>query len=135
MKTDSNQNPIKSFRDLFVYQNSYAAMLIVMKEIIPELPPSEKDDLKSQLSRSAKAIPRLISEGYAKRQQKAGFQKYLDDAMAESNETIVSLEQTKDIYDIKPDVIKELVAVYDKTGRQLYKLAEAWTNFKGPRKY
>jgi four helix bundle protein len=72
---------ITTFRDLEVYQNSYKAMLIVMKEIVPKLPHSEKHDLVNQLRRSCKAIPRLIAEGYAKRHQKAGFQKYIDDAM------------------------------------------------------
>ncbi len=94
------KKPIKSFKDLDVYQNSYKSMLVVMKEIIPQLPESEKYDLKDQLSRACKAIPRLIAEGYAKRHQKAGFQKYLDDAMAECNETIVSLEQSRDLYDV-----------------------------------
>ena len=73
-------------------------MLLVMKEIVPKLPNSEKYDLKDQLSRSCKAIPRLIAEGYAKKHQKSGFQKYLDDAMGECNETIVSLEQCRDLY-------------------------------------
>ena len=126
----NNKKPITSFRDLEVYQNSYKAMLLVMTEIVSNLPDSEKYDLKDQLSRSCKAIPRLIAEGYAKRHQKAGFQKYLDDAMGECNETIVSLEQVKDIYRIKIDLCKELIDVYDKTGRQLYNLSEAWTNFK-----
>jgi len=36
----------------------------------------------------------------------------------------------KDIYRIKIDLCKELIDVYDKTGRQLYNLNEAWTNFK-----
>ena len=54
-------------------------MLIVMREVLPRLPNSERFDLKDQLSRSCKAIPRLIAEGYAKRHQKAGFQKYLDE--------------------------------------------------------
>jgi four helix bundle protein len=84
--------PIKSFRDLEVYQNSYQAMLVVMKEILPELPENEKYDLRDQLSRSCKAVPRLIAEGYGKRHQRAGFQKYIDDAMAECNEMVVSLE-------------------------------------------
>lgn len=66
---------IRSFKDLIVYQNSYKAMLLVMKELLPLLPESEKYDLKSQLSRSSKAIPRLIAEGCAKRHQHAGFQK------------------------------------------------------------
>lgn len=73
-------------------------MLIVMSEVIPQLPNHEKYDLKSQLSRASRSIPRLIAEGYAKRHQRAGFQKYLDDAMAESNEMMVSLEHGRDIY-------------------------------------
>ncbi len=101
-----------------------------MKQVIPELPESEKYDLKDQLSRSCKAIPRLIAEGYGKRHQKAGFQKYLDDAMGESNETIVSLEQCKDVYLINKVIIDALIDNYDKIGRQLYKLAKAWSNFK-----
>jgi four helix bundle protein len=128
----SNSNFIKSFKDLEVYQNTYKIMLIVMKEILPKLPENEKYDLRDQLSRACKSIPRLIAEGYAKRHQKAGFQKYLDDAMAECNEMIVSLEQAKDIYRIEADTISmvELIDLYDKSARQLYKLSTAWTNFK-----
>jgi len=127
-----NNNPIKSFKDIEVYQTTYKIMLVVMKEVITKLPENEKYDLKDQLSRACKSIPRLIAEGYAKRHQKAGFQKYLDDAMAESNEMIVSLEQAKDLYNIEPVTInmKELVDLYDKSARQLYNLSMAWTNFK-----
>jgi four helix bundle protein len=125
---------IRSFKDLIVYQNSYKAMLRVMKEIVPLLPESEKYDLTNQLSRSSKAIPRLIAEGYAKKHQKAGFQKYIDDAMAESNETLVSLEQVKDIYEINVELCNELITIYDITGRQLYKLGKSWTQFKKPGK-
>jgi len=105
-------------------------MILVMTKIISKLPDSEKFDLRNQLSRSCKAIPRLIAEGYGKRHQKMGFQKYLDDAMGECNETIVSLEQAKDIYKIETQLCNQLIDVYDKSGRQLYKLANAWTKFK-----
>jgi four helix bundle protein len=123
---------IVSFRDLEVYQNSYKAMLIVMQEVVPKLPEREKYDLIDQLSRACKAIPRLIAEGYAKRHQRSGFQKYLDDAMSESNEMVVSLSQSRDIYPsyVNVKLCDELIDVYDKTGRQLYKLGESWTNFK-----
>lgn len=127
-----SDKPISSFRDLDVYRNTYEAMLVVMKNVIPKLPSSEKFDLVDQLSRSCKAIPRLIAEGYGKRHQKMGFQKYLDDAMAECNETIVSLEQCRDIYSLDENIVNNLVATYDKSARQLYKLSEAWTNFKRP---
>ena len=107
-------------------------MLVVMKDIVPKLPDSEKYDLKDQISRACKAIPRLIAEGYAKRHQKSGFQKYLDDAMAECNEMIVSLSQCRDIYprDVDVGICEPLIDTYDKSGRQLYKLAKAWTSFK-----
>src|SRR4030043_1012328 len=118
---------ITSFKDLEVYQLAYQLCIEVMKEILPKLPESEKYDLKDQLGRSTKAIPRLIAEGYAKRHQRMGFQKYIDDAMAECNESIVGLEQCKDIYGERMKGLSfiELVDSYDKIGRQLYKLAEA----------
>ncbi|HQH19499.1 MAG TPA: four helix bundle protein, partial [Bacteroidales bacterium] len=119
-----------SFKDLIVYQNTYEAMLKVMKEVIPKLPDCEKYDLKDQLSRSCKAIPRLIAEGYAKRQQKAGFRKYLEDSMAECNETMVSLMQSRDIYNIDLQLINSLIETYDISGRQLYMLAEKWRTFE-----
>lgn len=123
---------IASFRDLEVYQVSYEAMLKVMKEVIPYLPVREKYDLTDQLSRSAKAIPRLIAEGYAKRHQRLGFKKYVDDAMGECNETVVSLSQSRDLYGSSVDIktCEELIQSYDRCGRQLYRLSEAWMGFK-----
>lgn len=134
MDTENKKPTIKSFKDLEVYQNTYQASISVAKEIIPSLPLSEKYDLIDQLSRSSKAIPRLIAEGYAKKHQKYGFQKYLDDAMAECNETVVSLEHVKDIYSVKTELCNNLIDIYDKSGRQLYKLAEAWDSFKNRRR-
>jgi len=125
------KKPITSFRDLEVYQNSYKACIEVMMKIISKLPDSEKYDLRDQLSRSVKAIPRLIAEGYAKRHQKHGFQKYIDDAMGECNETIVGIEMCRDIYGeyIDKNLCQELVNIYDICGRQLYRLREAWGKF------
>ncbi len=130
----SNRTIIRSFRDLHVYQGAYQAMLIVHKEILPKLPPSEKFDLKDQLSRSTKAVPRLIAEGYSKKHQKLGFQKYLDDAHAESNESIVGIEQCRDLYGIDRALCDRVVDRYDKISRQLFNLAEAWDSFKNRRR-
>jgi len=130
----NNKQPIKSFKDLEVYQNTYKACVSLMEKIIPRLPDSEKYDLRDQLTRSSKAIPRLIAEGYAKRHQKSGFQKYIDDAMGECNETIVGLEQCKDIYKIDSQLCNELIDIYDKSARQLFKLANAWYKFKDDRR-
>jgi four helix bundle protein len=125
---------IISYKDLEVYQRAYDACLIVMKDIVPKLPESEKYDLKDQSSRSSKAVPRLIAEGFAKKHQKAGFQKYLDDAMGESNETGVSLCQCKDIYFkyVNVSICEQLINEYDIIGKQLYRLREAWSKFSNP---
>ncbi len=129
-----SKTPIRSFRNLEVYQNSYRSSILVATTILPKLPESEKFDLKDQLSRSTKAIPGLIAEGYAKKHQKFGFQKYIDDAMAECNETIVGLEHVKDIYKIEVELCNQLIIEYDKTARQLFRLAEAWDSFKNRRR-
>lgn len=129
--SDSNSTkPIRSFRDLDVYQNSYKAMIRVFVEMLPLIPKTEQYDLANQLRRSSKAIPRLIAEGYAKKHQRLGFQKHLDDALGESNQTMVSLEQGKDIYHIDTELVDGLVDMYDKTSRQLFKLSYSWNTFK-----
>lgn len=128
---ENTKKPIRSFHDLDVYQGTYKAMLTVFKYILPKLPKEEQYDLKDQVRRSVKAIPRLMAEGHSKRHQKKGFQKYLDDAMAESNETIVCLSQVRDIYPqcVDAKVCSELIDGYDKASRQLYNLSFAWTKF------
>jgi four helix bundle protein len=128
----SIKQPIRSFKDLEVYQNTYSASVEVISKIVPKLPRVEQDDLADQLRRSAKAIPRLIAEGYSKKHQKKGFQKYLDDAMAESNEMIVSLSHVRDLYPnyVNPKLCENLIDIYDKSSRQLYNLSVKWKNFK-----
>ncbi len=128
----NKRKPIRSFRDLEVYQNSYAASIEVITKVVPKLPKEEQNDLASQLRRSSKAIPRLIAEGYSKKHQKKGFQKYLDDALAESNEVIVSLSHVRDLYSrfVDPRLSERLIDIYDKTSRQIYNLAKSWRDFK-----
>ena len=53
--------------------------------------------------------------------------------MAEANETAVGLDQTNDLYVVKPDdkrLCAETHDLYDKIAKQLYRLAEAWHDFK-----
>jgi four helix bundle protein len=96
---------------------------------LPKIPEIEKYGLVSQLRRSSMAIPRLIAEGYAKKHQKSGFQKYIDDALAETNETIVSLEQIKSFYKIEQKLCDDLIIKYDRIARQLFNLAKTWDKF------
>ncbi|MGB8657937.1 MAG: four helix bundle protein [Candidatus Zixiibacteriota bacterium] len=127
---DYVKKPIRSFYDLNVYQSTYETSIIVLTKIIPELPKEERFDLTQQLRRSVKAVPRLMAEAYSKRHQKRGFQALIDDAMEESNESIVSLSHVKDAYKIEVDLCRNSIDAYDKASRQLYNLSLAWSNFK-----
>lgn len=130
------QRKVRSFQDLDVYQSTYKAMQLVFEHILRKLSKEEDYDLKDQIRRSVKAIPRLIAEGHAKRHQRKGFQRYIDDAMTESNETIVSLCQARDLYpkDIDQGICSALIDTYDKASRQLFKLALAWDKFETRRR-
>ncbi len=126
-----NNTKIKSYTDLDVYQRSYKLSIIVCTKVIVKMPKEEKFDLVDQLRRSSKAIPRLIAEGFGKRTQKKGFQKYLFDAISENNETIVSLCHVRDIYHeyINPKSTQKLIDEYEITGKQMYKLKQTWDKF------
>ena len=123
--------PIRSFKDLDVFKNLYQASLTVLKEIIPKLPIEEKFNLKDQLRRASMAPCAIIAEGYAKKNQKRAWKKYLEDAIGECNEMIVHLSYTKDIYGDKVDVLlcDKLIEIYDISGKQLYTLSKNWQNF------
>ena len=98
----------------------------------PYLSKEEREDLADQLRRVSKAVPRLIAEGYVKRHQRRGFQKYLHDALAERNEMIVSLSHARDLYSshVDPVLCNKLIDIYDKTSRQFYLLAKKWENLR-----
>ena len=123
--------PIRTFQDLHVYQNLYRAMIIVHTRIICHLPKEEQFDLVSQMRRASKAGPALLAEGFAKRYYKRHWQKYLHDAMGESNEMIHHLSVVLSIYQNCVDEVlcRETIDLYDKSCRQLTKLANSWKDF------
>ena len=131
MEDKKYRKPIRSYRDLEVYQNLYKAMIVVLTEIIPKLPKEEKYDLADQMRRACKAPPALLSEGFAKRYQKKNWQKYLDDCIGECNEMTNHLSVCIDIYYRCVDSIicKRVIEIYDISCRQLYRLREVWRDF------
>ncbi|MFZ5800789.1 MAG: four helix bundle protein [Candidatus Omnitrophota bacterium] len=111
----------RSFLDLEVYKNLYEAMLKVMMQVAPKLPVEEKFDLASQMRRACKAPTALIAEGYAKKNHKKEWKKYIDDTIGECNEMIVHLSCVKDIYGeyVNPNLCQDLIKTYDICGKQL----------------
>lgn len=122
---------IKSFLDLDVYQNLYKTALIINKDVIPKLPPEEKFNLYNQMKRASMAAPTLIAEGYAKKNYKKGWKKYLDDSLCECNEMIVHLSFVKSLYSrlIDSELCDKLINIYNISGKQLYRLKQSWRNY------
>ncbi len=122
---EDNEKTIKSFQDLEIYQSTYKAMLLVCKSILPKLLKPEQNVLKEQLSSSVDAIPKIIVEGYSRRHQNKQFLKYFEDALAKSNDTIISLRQAIDLYPtfIDASLCKELLDTYNKASGLLEKMA------------
>jgi len=73
----------------------------------------------------------LIAEGYAKKNQKLAWKKYLQDAIGECNEMITHLSYVKDLYSDRIDLnlCNKLIEAYDVAGKQLYRLAESWKSY------
>lgn len=131
MIEETHKKSVYSYTDLDVYNRAYKLSIVVCTKVIIKLPKEEQFDLVDQLRRSSKAIPRLIAEGFGKKHQKKGFQKYLDDAIAENNETIVSLSHVRDIYNktVNKNSIIKLIQEYEIVGKQLYRLKQSWSKF------
>jgi len=83
------------------------------------------------MSRGCKAGPALIAEGFAKRYQFKSWQKYIYDAMGESNEMINHLSVCIDIYSqyVDVEICKKAIDLYAKANAKLYKLGKAWQDY------
>jgi four helix bundle protein len=126
---------VKTFQDLIVYQNLYKAQVVVLTEIIINLPVEEKYDLVDQMRRGCKSPPARIAEAFAKRYQKNQWKKSLDDTMGECYEMINHLSVCIDVYKNFIDArrCEELISIYNRSCAQLTKLKQNWQNYHDKR--
>lgn len=119
-----------NFRDLDVYRRLYEAMLKVITKVVPKLPDNERFDLADQMKRASKAPIAIIAEGYAKKNYRKDWVKYINSAIGECNEMMVHLSCCKDLYGRSLDIelVESLIKEYDIAGKQLYRLADSWRN-------
>jgi len=98
---------------------------------IASLLPREEFRLKDQLTSSAKSVPALVAEGFAKRRSEKEFKRYLEMALGSSDETITHLRQIKLIGfpGIKNATRDALISHYKIVFKQINKLIKIWKNF------
>lgn len=120
---------IKSFRDLEVYKEALD-LSIEIEKLIRIFPKYEQFLLVDQTRRASRAIAPIIAEGYAKRSSLKTWQKYLKDAIGESNEMICHLEVALRLKYIKNlEYGEELIRRYDILGKKITNLKDNWQNF------
>jgi four helix bundle protein len=119
---------IRTYRDLEVFQESYAAALD-MSRLARRFPPFEQLELGRQLRKAARSIPANIVEGWAKRQSPAEFKRYLQIAVGSCDEVKLWLAMSKDEGYVPEEISTAGTSRYNRIGAML---ASFWKNWRGP---
>ncbi|MGH9794778.1 MAG: four helix bundle protein [Candidatus Acidiferrales bacterium] len=120
--------PIRTYRDLDVYRESYEAAMLVSR-LTKKFPPREQLELARQLRRSARSIPANIAEGWAKRDSAPEFKRYLQMAVGSCHETEVWISMSRDEGYITREEYDHLAKKYERIGVMLRSLWKQWRNF------
>jgi four helix bundle protein len=116
---------IRTYRDLEVFQESYAAALDVSK-LVKGFPIFEQIELCRQLRRAARSIPASIVEGWAKRPSALEFRRYLQVSIGSCDEVRLWLEMAKDEKYISDEVLKRFTDGCNRIGAMLASLWQHW---------
>ena len=120
--------PIRSYKDLEVYQRSMDVLAPVHLELL-KFPEYEQRELCSQMRRASKSVPINIGEGYGKKRSAKDFKTYLDRAMGSANEMVICLGISRLLGYMPAVRSEELAAEYEIIGKQLDKLIQRWEDF------
>jgi len=92
-----SKRPVRSFRDLGIYQTTEKISVEIMRNIIPHIP--EESSLKKDLADCCMKIPHFIAEAHSRRfDDKEKAMKLLEEVLFLCNKVVVYLEQVRDIY-------------------------------------
>jgi len=116
---------IRTYRDLEVFQESYAAALDISK-LVKGFPGFEQFEIARQLRRAARSIPANIVEGWAKRNSAPEFKRYLQVAIGSCDEVKLWLEMSRDEGYASEEAVGKLTDRYNRIGAMLASLWKRW---------
>jgi len=117
--------PIKTYKDLEVFQVSYQLALNISKSV-RNFPGPEQFELARQLRRAARSIPANVVEGWAKRSSAAEFKRYLQIAIGSCDECKLWLEMSRDEGYLSTKKTEELLNEFNRLGAMLKSLWRQW---------
>lgn len=137
------KRPVRSFRDLIVYQKALEGTVVVAKRIMPVIG-IKRDKRKTEdnvgieypkadeMITCSLEIPRQIAEAHSIRFNNPKIAiDTLEQAMAGCNKMVVYCEQIRDIYGSEVDraVCEDLIKKYIYLRRKIFNLEKAWKKF------
>lgn len=126
------RKPVRTFRDLEVYQKMIECAVLISKNLMPRLA-RQKYPFAERLSECAMSAPLLIAEAHSLRFADfalgVGF---LEKAMSASNKMAVYLEHVKGMYGAKLDasLIDDLVGRYADCRIKMFRLEQSWKRYR-----
>lgn len=122
------KKPVKTYRDLNVYQQSFEMAFQVFC-ITKEFPAEERYGLTDQVRRAARSIPANIAEGWAKRKFGHVFKRHLLDAVGSCEEVKVWLEMAARCGYLEKARCADFLSSYAEIGSMLSSLLERWKSY------
>ena len=124
METE-NKTPVRSYRDLRIYQRSYEGALEV-HQLTLKFPGFERGELGSQLRRASKSVPINIAEGYGRKHSPEDFRRFLVIALGSCDEVAVLLDFAHDLKYLGAKEHARLKALYEEIGKGVNKTIQVW---------
>lgn len=120
--------PIKTYKDLNVFRESYQLALDVSRAA-RKFPGPEQFELVKQLRRAARSVPANIVEGWAKRSSAAEFKRFLSVAIGSCDECKFWLEMSRDEGYLGAAECEVLENRFNVVGAMLKSLWKHWQSF------
>jgi len=121
--------PIKTYKDLNVFRESYRLSLQVSRTT-RKFPGPEQFELARQLRRAARSIPANIVEGWAKRASAPELKRLLQVAIGSCEECKLWTEMSRDEGFLSQDECAKLEKEFNVVGAMLRSLWKNWKSFQ-----
>lgn len=131
-KSFTPKKPVRSFRDLEVYQKPIECAVLISKDIIPHLA-RQKYEFSERMLDCAMSVPLLVAESHSLRFADFALGVgYLEKAMVGCNKMIVYLEHIKGLYGSKFDMglIEDIILRYANARIKMFRLEKSWKKFR-----
>jgi len=113
---------VRSYRELMVWQKSYALALAVY-QATRAFPRSELFGLTSQLRRASVSVPANIAEGYCRR-SRPDYLRFLSISQGSIGEIDTLLSLARDLSYLDAATGQQLAGVVDEIGKMLTRLTQ-----------